>query len=64
MARSLRRVKKNRPKIIKRKKKTPHAKSKVPLDVARDTKTIEEKLGPAWYADCRLALALLAPLNT
>ena len=55
MARSLRRIKKNRPKIIKRKKKTPYAKSKVPLEIKQDVKTIEEKLGPEWYATRTIA---------
>ncbi len=42
-------MKKNRPKIIKRKKKTPFAKSKVPVEITQDPKTFEEKLGSEWY---------------
>ena len=41
-------MKKNRPKIIKRKKKTPFAKSKVTIEIKQDPKTIEEKLGSDW----------------
>mmetsp|Transcript_12872 Transcript_12872/g.36901 ORF Transcript_12872/g.36901 Transcript_12872/m.36901 type:complete len:192 (-) Transcript_12872:43-618(-) len=48
MARSLRRVKKHRPKIIKRKKKTPFAKSEVPIEIKQDPKTVKEKLGSDW----------------
>jgi hypothetical protein len=55
MARSLRRVKKNRPKIIKRKKKTPFAKSKLPVEIKQDSKTIEAKLGSEWYVGGRHA---------
>ena len=49
MGRSLRRVKRSRPKIIKRKKKTPFAKSKLPHEVTKQSKSIEEKLGEEWY---------------
>ncbi len=49
MARSLRRVKKHRPEIIKRKKKTPFSKSEVPIEIKQDPKTVKEKLGSDWY---------------
>lgn len=45
MGRSLRRVKKSKPKIIKRKAKKPFLKSKVPHEITRETKTISDKLG-------------------
>jgi len=45
MGRSLRRVKRSKPKIIRKKKKKPFAKSKVPDEVKRTDRMIEEKLG-------------------
>lgn len=49
MGRSLRRVKRSKPKIIKRKKKSPFAKSRIPHELAKGTKALEEKLGEEWY---------------
>ena len=45
MGRSLRRVKRSKPKIIRKKKKKPFAKSRVPEEIKRANKMIEEKLG-------------------
>jgi phosphoribosyl-ATP pyrophosphohydrolase len=49
MGRSLRRVKRSKPKIIKRKKKSPFAKSRIPHELSNGMKALEEKLGEEWY---------------
>lgn len=45
MGRSLRRIKKQKPRIVKKKKKVPFTKSKVPLEISHQSKDIEAKLG-------------------
>ncbi len=45
MGRSLRRIKRSRPKIIKRKSKTKFTKSKVPHELKKGSDALEEKLG-------------------
>ena len=57
MGRSLRRVKRSKPKIIRKKKKKPFAKSRVPEEIKRANKMIEEKLGGE-YVSIRVIVLL------
>ncbi|WPT14129.1 hypothetical protein PSENEW3_00000260 [Picochlorum sp. SENEW3] len=45
MGRSLRRIKRSRPKIIKRKSKTRFTKSKIPHELKKGSEALEDKLG-------------------